>query len=425
MKGRTFVALVCFSIGAFSSPTEGASSLSGASPQASALQHARSLLKTTILVDGHNDLPWEIRTKAGSDLQRYELSKTTAGQTDLARLRAGGIGAQFWSVYIPGEAAAVKGMAKTQLEQIDLARRMIQLYPDELSFVSDSKGIELAHQEGRIASLLGMEGGHAIENSLGTLRAYYALGVRYMTLTHNATLDWADSAMDVERHHGLTPFGKEVVHEMNRMGMLVDVSHVSAEVMRDALANTEAPLIFSHSGADAITHHPRNVPDDVLKAVSKNGGIVMVPFVTGFVSQKYADWSMPLWYGLLKNVTDPKEEERITKAYTQEHPEPTVTLSEVADHIDYIRKVSGVDHVGIGSDFDGGGGNIEGLEDVSKYPNLFAELIRRGWSDEDLRKLAGGNLLRVMRQSEAIARRLQKTRPPSTATIEQLDDKEF
>jgi len=397
--------------------------LAAGAPEAPALAHARALLKRTILVDGHNDLPWLLREKAGSDLARYDLDRPTAGQTDLPRLRAGGVGAQFWSVYIPGEAGAAPGMARTQLEQIDLARRMILRYPGSLAFAGSAGDIVRAHRQGRIASLLGMEGGHALENSLGALRAYYALGVRYLTLTHNVTLAWADAATGEPRHHGLTPFGREVVREMNRLGMLVDLSHVSPDVMRDALAVTRSPVIFSHSGAYGVTRHPRNVPDDILAKVAANGGVVMVPFVTAFVSQAYADWSTPLYYGLLKNVTDPKEEERITEDYRKAHPAPEATLGQVADHLDHVRQVAGPDHVGIGSDFDGGIGAITGLEDVSCYPALFAELVRRGWSDRDLRKLAGENVLRVLRQAEATARRLKKTEAASTATIEQLDGK--
>ena len=396
--------------------------LGAAPPEDPNLRRAHALLKSTILVDGHNDLPWEIRAKAGSDPARWDLRQPTPGQTDLARLRAGHLGAQFWSVYIPGEPGAVHGPAKTQLEQIDLAKRMIAAYP-ALAFADSYQGIQRAHRQARIASLLGMEGGHAIENSLGALRCFYDLGVRYLTLTHNVTLDWADSATDEPRHHGLTPFGKEVVREMNRLGMLVDLSHVSAEVMRDALAVSEAPVIFSHSGAYGVTRQPRNVPDEILSKVAGNGGVVMVPFMKAFVSQEYADWSTPLWYGLLKKVTDPKEAARIQAAYKLVHPEPKVGLAQVADHIDYVRKVAGVDHVGIGSDFDGGGGALEGLEDVSAYPVLFAELMRRGWSDSDLRKLAGENILRVLRQAHQDALRLQKLRGPSTATIEQLDGK--
>jgi membrane dipeptidase len=273
--------------------------------------------------------------------------------------------------------------------------------------------------------MLGMEGGHAIENSLGALRAYYDLGVRYMTLTHNVTLDWADAALDSARHGGLTPFGKEVVREMNRLGMLVDLAHVSPGTMSDALTVSEAPVIFSHSGARALVDHRRNVPDSILARVPKNGGIVMVPFVTDFVSKAAFehDNAAAAQRAALKTQfpDDSAARARGMKDWVASHPAPPVMLTDVADHIDHVRKIAGVDHVGIGSDFDGITDTVVGLEDVSKYPDLFAELARRGWTEADLRKLAGENLLRVMTQAEAVAARLQRERPASTATIEELD----
>ena len=309
--------------------------------------------------------------------------------------------------------------ARVQLEQIDIARRMIAAYPDDLELCLTAADVERAHGQGRIASLIGMEGGHVIENSLGALRAYFELGARYMTLTHNVTLDWADAALGEPRHNTLTAFGREVVREMNRLGMLVDLSHVSPKVMADALDVAEAPVIFSHSSCRALCDHPRNVPDDILARLPSNGGVVMITFVPPFISPEVAAWWAPVrarFAAAAGSIADLRRE-RVAAA----GPAPRSTLSQVADHIDHARKVAGVDHVGIGGDFGEAEEFTAGLEDVSKYPYLFAELARRGWGDADLSKLARGNVLRVMRQAEETARRLRATRPPSTATIEALD----
>ena len=390
-----------------------------------ALERARRILASVPLVDGHNDLPWSIRDARDHprDVAAYDLRRTTPGQTDLARLRAGMVGAQFWSIYVPGEIRD-SGFARVQLEEFDIARRMIARYPDALAPAYGADDIERARREGKVASLLGMEGGHAIENSLGALRAYYALGARYLTLTHNVTLDWADAGSDQHRHGGLTPFGTEVVREMNRLGMLVDLSHVSDGVMSDALDASTAPVIFSHSSARALTRHTRNVPDSILARLPRNGGVVMVTFVPAFVSEEVDQAEQRQSAEIRRRtegVTDRAERRRIAQEVRAALPVPRATLAQVADHVEHVRRVAGADHVGIGSDFDGMDIGPVGLESVADFPNLFAELVRRGWSDEDLRKLAGQNLLRVLRQAEAVAARLQAERQPSTATIEQLD----
>ncbi len=389
------------------------------------MDHARRLLHSTPLVDGHNDLPWKIRESklAPRDVVAYDLRTRTAGHTDLPRLAEGGVGAQFWSVYLPGDIKD-SGFARVQLEQIEIARQVIARYPDRLALALTVDDIEREMRHGKIASLIGMEGGHAIENSLGALRAYYALGARYMTLTHNVTTDWADAALDSARHGGLTPFGREVIREMNRLGMLVDLSHVSPAVMSAALDVTEAPIIFSHSSARALVDHPRNVPDSILQRVNANGGIVMVTFVPAFVSTDVAAYEMQREgreKELKETVADTAERRRLLGVWDSANPRPEASLSQVADHIDHVRRVAGIDHVGIGGDFDGIDHTTVGLEDVSRYPYLFAELIRRGWTDADLKKLAGQNILRVLRAAEVVARRLQQSRPPSMHTIEELD----
>jgi membrane dipeptidase len=390
-----------------------------------ALVRALAILEAAPVVDGHNDVPWAIRTAKTRpmDVDAYDLSQTTPGQTDLARLRKGRVGGQFWSVFIPGEGKA-QGYARVQLEQIELTRRMIDRYPQDLALALTADDVTRAFEAKRIASLLGIEGGHAIENSLGALRAYHDLGVRYMTLTHNVTLDWADAAGDAPRHGGLTRFGEEVVREMNRLGMLVDLSHVTPGTMDDALRVAEAPVIFSHSSARAIADVPRNVPDDILARLKTNGGVVMVTFVAAFVSPEIARASAPAYAEFKRRsagVTDVAEVERIMREEFAKVKAPKATLAQVADHVEHVRKVAGVDHVGLGGDYDGNDNWPVGLEDVSTYPVLFAELVRRGWSDDDLKKLASGNILRAMREAEAAAKRLRAARPPSTATIEQLD----
>jgi membrane dipeptidase len=387
-----------------------------AAPNDQYLARARRILKTTPLVDGHNDLPWRIRedTIARGNVDAYDLRTHRPGQTDLDRLRKGMVGAQFWSVYTPGEYRD-SGYARVQLEQIDIARRVIDKYPDRLALALSAADIRREFKQGKLASLLGLEGGHAIEHSLGALRAYYDLGVRYMTLTHNVTLDWADAALDSARHNGLTPFGDSVVREMNRLGMLVDLSHVSAATMSAALNVSQAPVIFSHSAARALVDVPRNVPDSILRRVTKNGGIVMVPFVTGFVSPAVFlyDESRPSMRDLRQKYgNDTAAITRAVNDWGKTHMEPHATLSQVADQIEYVRRVAGADHVGIGGDFDGITEVVQGLEDVSTYPALFAELARRGWSDGDLRKLAGENFLRVFAEAEAVAKRMQARNGP-------------
>ena len=306
--------------------------------------------------------------------------------------------------------SSTPGYARVQMEQIDIARRVIAKYP-ELEWAPTSAAVKASIAKGKVGSLLGLEGGHAIENSLALLREYYERGARYMTLTHNVTLDWADAALDSAKHGGLTPFGKEVVREMNRLGMIVDLSHVSPGTMSDALSVTESPVIFSHSGARALVNHPRNVPDSILARVPKNGGVVMVPFVTSFVNADvFAD-----------DEALAKVKKEDVAQWRAAHPRPKATIKDVADVIEHVRKVAGVDHVGIGSDFDGITENVVGLEDVSMYPAIFAELARRGWTDAELAKLANQNVLRVLRENEKVAARLQKTRKPSQATIESLD----
>ena len=384
-----------------------------AAPNDQYLARAKRILKTTPLIDGHNDLPWRIRedTIARGNVDAYDLRTHRPGQTDLERLRKGMIGAQFWSVYTPGEYRD-SGYARVQLEQIDIARRVIEKYPDRLALALSPADIRREFRQGKLASLLGLEGGHGIEHSLGALRAYYDLGVRYMTLTHNVTLDWADAALDSARHNGLTPFGDSVVREMNKLGMLVDLSHVSPATMNAALNVSQAPVIFSHSGARALVNVPRNVPDSILRRVTKNGGIVMVPFVTGFVSPAvylYDQSTRPAMRDLRQKYgTDTAAITRAVTEWRKAHPAPRATLSQVADQIEYVRRVAGVDHVGIGGDFDGITEVVQGLEDVSTYPALFAELARRGWSDGDLRKLAGENFLRVFAAAEAVAKRMQR-----------------
>jgi membrane dipeptidase len=385
-------------------------------PAASLLERARALHRTVPLIDGHNDFPWEVREKSAGDVDARDMTKPVDGHTDIARLRAGGVGAQFWSVYVP---ASLQGQAAVTatLEQIDIVHRMLRKYPDTLELALTAGDIERIFKAGKIASLIGMEGGHSIDNSLGALRMFHRLGARYMTLTHNDHTPWADSASVAPVHGGLTPFGETVVREMNWLGMMVDLSHVSPDTMAGAIRVSDAPVIFSHSSAKGVTDVPRNVPDDILRRLPAKDGIVMVTFVPGFVSQEIADrgrreTAERARLRALPGATDESVAQGI-ETWRKANPAPAATLAQVADHIDHIRKVAGIDHVGIGGDFDGITTVPKGLEDVSTYPALTAELLRRGYSDEDVKKILGLNMLRVMRKVEDVAARLQKERGPS------------
>jgi membrane dipeptidase len=393
--------------------------------QSNPIERARALHKRLPLIDGHNDLPWALREKFGRDLSKIDLNTPQSQlMTDIPRLRAGGVGGQFWSVYVPVDMQGKEAVRAT-MEEIDTVFRLARRYPEVFEMAYSAHDVERIHAAGRIASLIGIEGGHAIDNSLAALRMFYRLGARYMTLTHSANLAWADSATDTPKVSGLSEFGKEVVREMNWLGMLVDLSHVSPEAMNAALDVSRAPVIFSHSSARALCDHPRNVPDEVLKRLPQNGGIVMVSFVQGFTSatvlqyEQRRDQETKRLAGL-SGSSDKSVQEGIAR-WGQENPAPRATIGQVADHIGHVRKIAGIDHVGIGSDFDGITSTPVGLEDVSCYPALTAELMRRGYSDTELGKILGGNLLRVMKQAEAISARMQKERGPSEARIEVID----
>jgi membrane dipeptidase len=382
------------------------------------LEHARRLHREVPLIDGHNDYPWELREKAQRDFRKLDISRPQPSvMTDIARLRAGGVGGQFWSVYVPVELAGQSAVTAT-LEEIDTVHRMITQYPETFELALSAGDIERIFKNGKIASLIGMEGGHSIDNSIAALRMFYRLGARYMTLTHSKNTDWADSATDDPKFGGLSPFGEEVVREMNRLGLLVDLSHVSPDTMEDAIRVSQAPIIFSHSSARAINDVPRNVPDKVLQLLPKNGGIVMVTFVPGFLSPKVAAWNaLQAAEQTRLAQLHPNDQPAVTRgveAWTKANPAPRALVSDAADHIDHIRQVAGVDHIGLGGDFDGITSVPEGLEDVSKYPTLTAELLRRGYKDEDIRKILGLNVLRVMREAETVSKRLQAERGPST-----------
>ena len=403
-----------------------AAAATGAAP-AGTDYHARVIrvLEQTPLIDGHNDLAWEIRDRYKSRLASVDLkadtSKLPVGpdmaplMTDIVRLRAGHVGGQFWSVWVPVDVKGPEAVQMT-LEQIDLVKRMAARYPADFEIAYTAADVRRIHRSGKIASLIGIEGGHQINNSLAVLRQMYDLGARYMTLTHVLTTGWADSATDAPRHHGLTPFGEDVVREMNRLGMLVDLSHVSPDTMRAALRVSTAPVIFSHSSARALVDHPRDVPDDVLKLVAANGGVVMVNFATAYVSDAVNRWEAdrsaevaryesPPYGGLY--IGQPDRAKAALAAWEHEHPKPQATLAQVADHIDHVRQVAGIDHVGLGSDFDGIPDTPRGLEGVDKYPDLLVELMRRGWSDGDVAKVAGANVLRVMADCEHVAATLR------------------
>ena len=397
------------------------------------------VLKKTPLIDGHNDLPWEIRERFKSKVSAVNLGADTSAlpvpdggvalMTDIGRLRRGGVGGQFWSVFVPVEMRGPMAVQAT-LEQIDIVRQMAERYPADFELAYTAADVRRIHKAGRIASLIGIEGGHQIDNSLPVLREMYALGARYMTLTHSANNDWADSATDAPQHHGLTPFGRELVHEMNRLGMLVDLSHVSAETMRAVLDTAQAPVMFSHSSARAIVDHPRDVPDDVLRMLPKNGGVVMVNFYPGYVSAARNRWDAdyaaerarydsPPFAGIY--IGQPDRAKAALDEWVKAHPAPKVTLAEVADHIEHVRKVAGIDHVGLGSDFDGIPLTPTGLEGVDKYPDLLMELMRRGWTDDEIGKLAGENILRALASAETAAARLRASGKAAEGTIEELD----
>jgi membrane dipeptidase len=387
-------------------------------------QRARKLLSRVPLIDGHNDLPYALRDAGAMDLARVDLAEPVSfTQTDLPRLVAGGLGAQFWSVYVPASLAGAAAVATT-LEQIDLVHRMVRHYPDRLELARTAADVQRIFAAGRLASLIGAEGGHSIASSMGVLRTMYALGVRYLTLTHNNNVPWADSATDEPRAGGLTEFGRAVAGEMQRLGMLVDLSHVSAATMRDALDVAAAPVIFSHSSARALCDHPRNVPDDVLARLPGNGGLCMVTFVAQFVSPDCAAWDARVTADMRERGLDPRDIDahiRVGRERAAADPRPTATLAQVADHVEHVREVAGLGHVGLGGDFDGTDWLPAGLADVSGYPALFAELLSRGWTEDDCTRLAGGNLLRVLRDAEDAARALAAQRAPSTARIEDLD----
>ncbi|WP_405980399.1 dipeptidase [Streptomyces sp. NBC_00158] len=384
------------------------------------LAQARELLTEYPVVDGHNDLPWALREQVRYDLDRRDIAGDQSGHlhTDLPRLRAGGVGAQFWSVYVRSDYSGDEAVSAT-LEQIDAVDQLITRYPGSLVRALTADDMEAARAEGRIASLMGAEGGHSINNSLATLRALHQLGVRYMTLTHNDTIDWADSATDEARHGGLTGFGHEVVREMNRIGMLVDLSHVAATTMRDALDTSRAPVIFSHSSARAVCDHPRNVPDDVLERLPGNGGVAMATFVPKFILPAAVEWTLAADENLrahgFHHLDTTPGAMALHREFEAARPRPVATAATVADHLDHMREAAGVDHIGIGGDFDGTAFTPAGLDDVSGYPNLIAELIGRGWSRADLAKLTWSNAVRVLRDAESTARELSATRGPSNA----------
>ena len=364
--------------------------------------------RDAIVIDGHNDLPYQFREKKDLSFQRIDISKPQMKlHTDIPRLRQGGVGAQFWSAYVSASLAKDHTAVRETLEQIDVIHRMVGAYPDTFEMAYAVDDILRIRKQGKIASLIGVEGGHSIDNSLGVLRMYYALGVRYMTLTHSETLDWADSATDVAKHGGLTEFGEQVVREMNRLGMLVDISHVSADTMRHTLRVTKAPVIASHSSAFALAEHARNVPDDVLKLVAQNGGVVMVNFFPGFILPEGARAMKEMFQvgrELKAKYPNDKEFQAAMEAWLKEHPFPTGSVHTVVDHIEHIIKVSGIDHVGLGSDFDGIWVVPKQLEDVSCYPYITQELLNRGHGKEEIVKVLGGNLLRAFRQAERVAK---------------------
>ncbi len=387
-------------------------------------RRARKLLSRVPLIDGHNDLPYALRDAGAIDLSRVDLAVPVSfTHTDLPRIAAGGLGAQFWSVYVPASLAGEAAVATT-LEQIDLVHRIVRRYPDRLELALTAADVQRIFAAGRVASLIGAEGGHSIASSMGVLRTLYALGVRYLTLTHNNNVPWADSATDEPRAGGLTAFGRAVVGEMQRLGMLVDLSHVSAATMRDALDVATAPVMFSHSSARALCDHPRNVPDDVLARLPGNGGLCMVTFVAQFVSPECAAWDAAVTTDMRERGLDPRDidaHDRAGRERAASDPRPAATVAQVADHVEHVREVAGIGHVGLGGDFDGTGWLPDGLADVSGYPALFAELLSRGWTEDDCAQLAGGNLLRVLRDAEDAARRLAGQRAPCTARIEDLD----
>ncbi|OKJ70328.1 dipeptidase [Streptomyces sp. CB02460] len=390
------------------------------------LDRARELLAEYPVVDGHNDLPWALREQVQYDLAVRDIATDQSAHlhTDIPRLRAGGVGAQFWSVYVRSDLAGDAAVSAT-LEQIDAVAELLDRYPADLRRALTADDMEAARAEGRIASLMGAEGGHSIDNSLGTLRGLHALGVRYMTLTHNDNIAWADSATDEPGVGGLSPFGHEVVREMNRTGMLVDLSHVAATTMRDALATSAAPVMFSHSSSRAVCDHPRNIPDDVLAQLPANGGIAMATFVPKFVLPEAVAWTQAADENLrahgLHHLDTTEQAMKLHAAFEAANPRPVATVATIADHLDHMREVAGVDHIGIGGDYDGTAFLPQGLESVAGYPNLIAELLRRNWSAADLAKLTWQNAVRVLRDAEDVARDLRTRRGPSHATIEELD----
>ncbi len=398
--------------------------------EAQLYQRVKALLTRTPLIDGHNDLPWQYKVRVDNHLDAMNLAHDLSQvnpptHTDLARIKAGMLGGQFWSVYIPVSQPGGRAGATAQvLAQIDLVHRLVAQHPHALALAYNAADIRRVHAAGKLASLIGIEGGHAIENSLAVLRLLYRAGARYMTLTHGKGLRWADSATDEARVGGLSKFGKEVVREMNRLGMLVDLSHVSPEAMHAALDTSLAPVIFSHSNAFAITPHRRNVPDHVLTRIPDNDGLVMVTFFPAYVSEerrRHREQANMVREQLAAETDDEVAIEAGMKAWANEHPAPLATLAQVADHIDYLRDVIGVSHIGIGSDFDGMPPGPIGLEDVSRYPALFVELLKRGYRDTEIASIAGENMLRVMQQAEAVAVKLQETRPASDLLIDELD----
>ncbi|MGH9456486.1 MAG: dipeptidase [Thermoanaerobaculia bacterium] len=395
-------------------------------PDQALIERARAILDRVPLIDGHNDLPYQYRERVENRISELDVARDQSGldprlHTDIPRLREGGVGAQFWSVYVPAALEEPVAVVQT-IEQIDVVHRLNARYPERFELALTADDIRRIHGEGKIASLIGVEGGHSIASSLGVLRQLYRLGARYMTLTHSANTPWADSSTDEPEHDGLTPFGVEVVREMNRLGMLVDLSHVAETTMHDALDAVVAPVIFSHSSARALNGHPRNVPDSVLRRLPENGGVVMVTFVPSFIAEEARQRSAEraAVRARLESLFpgDPESVETELAAWTEANPSPDATYVQVADHIDHIRRVAGIDHIGIGSDFDGIGSTPQGLADVGDFPVVFAELLRRGYSEEDVAKIAGRNVLRVMDRVEAVAAELRSSRAPSEALID-------